>query len=132
MSVYFVKSGKHFKIGYSDDVPRRLSQLRTGCAEPLELLAVIPGPMRLEKQLHELLCGYRAQGEWFRYSGKARAFVRVIIAGAHPASPEDVDLLWHFATGNGVLNAARKTIADPSSTHEQLRDAHIVVRDLTR
>jgi hypothetical protein len=131
MAVYFVKSGKHFKIGYSDDVPRRLSQLRTGCAESLDLLAVIPGPMRLEKQLHELLRDYRAQGEWFRYNGKARAFVRVIIAGAHPNTPEDVDLLWHFATGDTALSAAKKTIADPSSTHEQLKDAHILVRDLT-
>lgn len=88
--------------------------------------------MLLEGQLHELLAQYRSHGEWFHYRGKARAFIRAVIGGARPTTPSDLKHLWDFATGHQVLLEARRTIANPASTHEQLRDAHITARDLTQ
>jgi hypothetical protein len=131
-NVYIVRASKFVKIGFAADVPRRLAQLQTGATEPLTLLAVIPGcTMKLEKILHVRLAEYRERGEWFRYTGKCRALVLTIIGGARPKTLADVEHLWEFAVGMGAARQAQQTIADPASTHEQLKEAHILLRHLT-
>ncbi len=131
-NVYIVRAGKFIKIGFATDVPRRLAQLQTGTSEPLQLLAVIPEcTMKLEKLLHLRLADFKERGEWFRYTGRCRAFIVTIMSGARPKTAADIDNLWEFAAGMGALQNARRTLANPASTHEQLKEAHIVLRSLT-
>ncbi len=52
------------KIGYSTNVPDRLSTLQTASARPLELLATMPGTQYQERVLHGKF--ERLHGEWFR------------------------------------------------------------------
>jgi len=129
--IYFVKVGKRVKIGYSEDVASRLCQLQTGSSEPLTLLGTVPGNMQLEKAIHVLLSPYRVQGEWFVHSGACRQFINVALAGAAPTL-HNLDLLMDFAVGNHRLTAAKKVIADSTSTPLQLRDAHIFLRDVDK
>lgn len=44
------------------------SRLRTASPVALELLAVIPGDHRKEREMHDLFGEYRLHGEWFRHS----------------------------------------------------------------
>lgn len=64
--VYLVAVDKQVKIGFSTDVHKRISQLQTGSAASVRLLAVAPGGRQLEQDLHQRLKGARVRGEWFR------------------------------------------------------------------
>jgi hypothetical protein len=63
--VYFIKAGDSIKIGVSVDIPRRMSELRVGCAHKLELIATIDGSYAEESRLHAALDQHRLRGEWF-------------------------------------------------------------------
>lgn len=70
MTIYFVQSGPSgpIKIGVSNNLDRRLSNLSIDNAEPIALLASCDGGMPLEQRLHRTLRGHCYRGEWFRPS----------------------------------------------------------------
>lgn len=67
--VYFIlgETTQLIKIGVANCAEQRLSNLRTGCSEPLMLLAVVLCPKRgdLERELHRRFAKHRVRGEWF-------------------------------------------------------------------
>jgi hypothetical protein len=64
--VYFMQcqDTSLIKIGYSNDVERRLSDLRQSTR--ITLLNVTPGGRILEQRLHQYFANYREYKEWFR------------------------------------------------------------------
>ena len=62
---YFVQRGEDgpIKIGRAQNIPKRMKELATGCAEPLRLLAFLEGTH--ERRLHKKLHAHRMCGEWF-------------------------------------------------------------------
>ena len=68
--VYFIATpgGKAVKIGVAVSPLKRLGDLQTGSPERLTLLGVLPGGVRLEKELHVRFAQHRLLGEW--YDGK--------------------------------------------------------------
>ena len=75
--IYFAQSmnGGPIKIGFSDDVDKRMSSLRSSNPEPLILLGVMEGDRVEEKKVHRLF--KRKRGEWFYDSPELREFIRV-------------------------------------------------------
>lgn len=67
MTVYFVKSQALdlVKIGYTNDLNTRMSQLRAESADMLEIIRAIPGRLDAEFWLHEYFRHMRLRGEWF-------------------------------------------------------------------
>ncbi len=69
--VYFIhapelEQASLFKIGWSKDVHRRLSQFQTGSLVNLEVYAVIlTNDKKIEKRIHKAMFKYRTRGEWF-------------------------------------------------------------------
>lgn len=65
--VYFIQGveSRLVKIGWAVDPARRLKTLRTGSAEPLRLLATMPGTRFTERDLHKTFSAHRVRGEWF-------------------------------------------------------------------
>lgn len=65
MFTYFVQRGEDgpIKIGRAQNIPKRMKELATGCAEPLRLLAFLEG--NHERRLHKKLHAHRMCGEWF-------------------------------------------------------------------
>ncbi len=68
--VYFIQgeTGGPIKIGYSDDVLKRLKGLQTGHPDNLRILFTFPGNPEDEKAMHETLNAHRLRGEWFKPS----------------------------------------------------------------
>lgn len=66
--VYLAKSGKHYKIGQTNDLVRRTSEIRLQLPEPLELVHQIltDDPVGIERYWHQRFAELRANGEWFR------------------------------------------------------------------
>lgn len=52
--VYFVRIGKHIKIGFTKDIAKRVKSFLTTAAG-VEVLLTIPGGRDLERQFHYLL-----------------------------------------------------------------------------
>lgn len=65
--IYVIASSNGlYKIGYTNDPPRRLTMLRTSTADTLTLLGTVHGTLEQEAQLHNLLRGARVAREWFK------------------------------------------------------------------
>lgn len=75
--VYFVQSGEAgpVKIGWSQDVDRRMAELQTANARPLRLIGKIPGRMRDESRVHERFAHLRMEAEWFQNSPEIHEFL---------------------------------------------------------
>jgi len=76
--VYFVQAGQQgpIKIGWSQDVPRRIAELQVANASRLSLVAVVPGKMRDEATTHERFAHLRLGAEWFQDAPELRAYLR--------------------------------------------------------
>jgi hypothetical protein len=103
------------KIGYTDDPIARIRALQTGCAEELEIVAIVRGDMKQERQLHKQFAGHRAHGEWFH---------------AHQ------EILDYFnpsrATASGRLRSRREMRTTTSIAHELDVSPGVVIRWITQ
>lgn len=68
--VYFVLDEEAMvcKIGYSEAIDERISQMQCHNHHHLRLLGHIPGGRRLEKAWHKKVAHLRVSGEWFSYT----------------------------------------------------------------
>lgn len=82
-TVYAVQgvSGGPIKIGWTQDLDRRLGELQTGNAQPLRVIAACVGRRVDEQELHVRFAHLRLCGEWFKDDPELR---KVIEAGGSP------------------------------------------------
>ena len=72
--VYIAQIGKHIKIGFSRNVAKRLKAVETSATQ-VDLLFSVPGDMRLEKLIHNLLGEDKIRNELFHQSWRITSFI---------------------------------------------------------
>jgi hypothetical protein len=81
--IYFAETvcGSFIKIGYSNHIPRRMSELGTlrPSAFSFRLVGSFPGSLATEQWLHRRFDGIRDSGEWFRATPELRHFITTLL-----------------------------------------------------
>lgn len=76
--VYFIQVGKDgpYKIGWSQDVHRRIGELQVANPKKLHLRGTLPGTRETESGFHERFKSAHVTGEWFQNTEGLREFVK--------------------------------------------------------
>lgn len=77
--VYFLKHQEYLKIGLSNNIPKRIKDLRhsfPGVILSLEVLGTTDN--YTERELHLRFKRFRVAGDWFRYEDPLQRFIRTL------------------------------------------------------
>ncbi|MCK4447410.1 MAG: GIY-YIG nuclease family protein [Candidatus Marinimicrobia bacterium] len=75
--IYFITDGNgYFKIGYTENIEERLSQLNAANPNKLKVIHIKKGGLLEEKILHNKFYKYRKNGEWFENCKEIRDFIK--------------------------------------------------------
>lgn len=97
--IYFVQEVGLFrnrvKIGFTNDIKRRLDQLRVTSPSELKVLLTLPGDMQTEAAYHERFSKYRLHGEWFKFGPKLRLFIWSNFGALSPHENDETEAESH-------------------------------------
>jgi len=79
--VYVISDGEYIKVGISQNIKKRISQLKTASPKELTLLYSLDGGRYIESKIHKDLSSYRSRegGEWFIHNKETIAIIESYI-----------------------------------------------------
>jgi hypothetical protein len=88
--IYFIEHAGRIKVGFADNVERRLKEFRTAIPSFVRL-GSMEGTRGHERAIHQALAAYRLEGEWFKDCAFVRNFLtQAMIIGVEEVQPKIV------------------------------------------
>ncbi len=106
-------SGLQFKIGVTNNVRRRVANLKTGSSAELIVHALEPGGTDVERQRHEQFVSDRRYGEWFAASPRLVNHVMDIWGHYRILPPEHMNAVMRHLERTLILRGARHVLGGP-------------------
>jgi hypothetical protein len=115
--VYFIRQGNAIKIGFTDNLDRRLAQIRTSASMPCEIENAVytHHAKKVERMLHKALADYNSHLEWFELPSRIE---KMLFAAK---SVEDVENVLVNISGEDSSDLAQEGDASATSRTRQLR-----------
>jgi hypothetical protein len=88
MSIYVLRSDNLVKIGFSDHLRKRLSQIVSSSPVPVEFVGHMPGDRELEAHIHSRFQSQHFSGEWFVENEQMRQMFAAILTPRLPELPK--------------------------------------------
>lgn len=92
--IYFIKHTDFVKIGYTDNIYKRLSHLQVSSPVKLEVLGLVEGTFKDEKKYHKEFNNFYSHGEWFYYSQELNDCISML----------NKDLMWKYGYEKNEFN----------------------------
>ncbi len=105
--VYFVRIGKHVKIGFTTNLDQRLKSFATSTPGPIDVLASFAGGRQEEARLHSSLAELRMRGEFFHFDHRISGFIDRIEAGS-------IDDAWQWLDDTHPMARQRRKVEERS------------------
>lgn len=87
MSIYVLRSDNLVKIGFSDNLRKRVRQIISTVPIPVEFVGHMPGDRDVEKHLHDIFAQSSFSGEWFVETEQMRSLFDTMLI-PHLPEPE--------------------------------------------
>ena len=111
--IYFISDGKGaIKIGVTNNIKRRILQLRGGNPGELSLIGSIEGDARAERTIHAELKAHRLSGEWFADCDGTRAVIKRCLRDGVPCLDDEIPETYYGRPDFGTLQPIKIEI-DP-------------------
>lgn len=111
--IYFIADVEllHVKIGFTrKDLYRRVAELQTGNPLKLIVMAIMPGTMQDERNLHRKFDHCRKYGEWFEIRNDLKEYIEL---HGKPAPPEPIKEIMDYGNyGRNAIISMDKTLSE--------------------
>ena len=112
--IYFIQQENYIKIGFTTNPIRRVNTIQVSLPIKLNVLLIIDGDVKLEKEIHNLFSTIRTRGEWFLFDSSIEDYIKSRIK---------FDLRYKYGYGESIKNElmpVRKHRIDCGLTLDQL------------
>jgi transcriptional regulator of acetoin/glycerol metabolism len=92
--IYFIQQGIDgpVKIGFTENIEKRISSLQTASPHKLRLIGSIDGDAEKERQLHNFFSAYRLAGEWFSPDRTMFDYIFMAVTGCNASAHAGINL----------------------------------------
>lgn len=108
MTVYVLRSDNLVKIGFSENIVKRVGAIVSATPVPVEFVGYMPGGVEVEKHLHTIFSATRFSGEWFVETPSMRSLFEVLLIKGLPAAPVRTRISKRPEPGIDIASASAK------------------------
>jgi hypothetical protein len=126
VTVYVLRSDNLVKIGFTDDICKRVQSIVAAVPVPVEFVGHMPGDRKVETHLHSIFAAHHFSGEWFVETPEMHAVFALLLVTDLPKLLSKRRA--HKRRSDNDIEAAREliraTAADryPRLTHQKRID----------
>ena len=103
--VYFVQSLNKIKVGYTENLPHRMNNMRTANPHGMVLIGTVNGNKNHEKKIQKVLKEYCVIGEWFKDCEEVREYIDKILNDDLKVKYKQVGYDWDSGSYESIVEA---------------------------
>lgn len=107
MTIYVLRSDNLVKIGFTDQLRKRVQSIVATVLVPVEFVGHMPGGREVEAHLHETFAQQRFSGEWFVETPEMCSLFSVLLIPGLPAPEKKTRAIKRLAGSEDVARVSQ-------------------------